>query len=729
MSVFADFCKKICTTTIVAFALMFGTGAAFATNNCTGATYYDAVSDTCIACPAGYDYDTTSGKTSASQCQITCPAGTTLSNEYTQLEYINFNNTYIYTGLQMVTNITRGRGRIYVDARMNPVNNNKEQIIVGGGNFWVGKDNNWCIGYGANNNDVCTSAAPSANRCIYDLNLPNNQYTVYDTVNDDYILSTSVTTGTRGNSGNQITIGGYSSGAPANADVYRVLIYNDGTLLRDFIPTRRNSDGELGMYDLVTNTFYPKASGSGTFTAGNDVGQFGGQCTDAGVGYWSAAQTINFGSVGTPRTACVNAPQNASYTATGTSASCPWACDNGFNEENGACICSGATYYDAVSDTCIACPAGYDYNTTSGKTSASQCQITCPAGTTLSNNDKYTQLEYIQTNGNEYIDTGIQSTGIGLETDVQLQLTDNSHGEQAIIGRSSPGGYEVYFSSSGDKIGTYRNSSERADVRVNYATNTLYRIQSKMTDTGITTDVNGIQQSFSGTLSTNITNTQILLFAHTFNYFLYAKVYYVKIWQNSALVRDFIPMRRNSDGELGMYDLVTNTFYPKTGGSGTFTAGNDVGQFGQCTDAGVGYWSAAQTVNYGSVGTPRTACVNAPQNASYTATGTSASCPWACDSGFTENNGLCEAIPTCSGTMYLGNCHQRCSAISGISELHVSNTTYPTFADKQGISSPVLCVSNGTDTCYIYFEQDTGNEHGLKVLWTDGNVYHAIDPQ
>lgn len=63
----------------VAFALCVGMiagGAARAENNCTGATYYDADTDTCVACPDGYDYNTDSGKTDITQCQIHCDAGT-----------------------------------------------------------------------------------------------------------------------------------------------------------------------------------------------------------------------------------------------------------------------------------------------------------------------------------------------------------------------------------------------------------------------------------------------------------------------------------------------------------------------------------------------------------------------------------------------------------------------------------------------------------------------------
>ncbi len=50
------------------------TGVAMAQNNCVGATYLNH--GVCTACPIGYDYNTTEGKTSVSECQTYCDGGT-----------------------------------------------------------------------------------------------------------------------------------------------------------------------------------------------------------------------------------------------------------------------------------------------------------------------------------------------------------------------------------------------------------------------------------------------------------------------------------------------------------------------------------------------------------------------------------------------------------------------------------------------------------------------------
>ena len=52
--------------------------------------------------------------------------------------------------------------------------------------------------------------------------------------------------------------------------LYSCKFYDDDTLIRNYIPCYRKSDNEIGMYDLVSNTFFTNA-GTGTFTAGAEI--------------------------------------------------------------------------------------------------------------------------------------------------------------------------------------------------------------------------------------------------------------------------------------------------------------------------------------------------------------------------------------------------------------------------------------------------------------------------
>ena len=53
------------------------------------------------------------------------------------------------------------------------------------------------------------------------------------------------------------------------------------------------------------------------------------------------------------------------------------------------------------------------------------------------------------------------------------------------------------------------------------------------------------------------------------------KLYSCKIYNNRALVRDYIPCYRKSDGVIGLYDLVNDTFNTNIG-TGTFKKGGDI---------------------------------------------------------------------------------------------------------------------------------------------------------
>ena len=48
-----------------------------------------------------------------------------------------------------------------------------------------------------------------------------------------------------------------------------------------------------------------------------------------------------------------------------------------------------------------------------------------------------------------------------------------------------------------------------------------------------------------------------------------------RIAENDIMQRDFVPVYRKSDNEIGMLDVVNNVFYTNDG-AGAFTKGNDV---------------------------------------------------------------------------------------------------------------------------------------------------------
>lgn len=55
-----------------------------------------------------------------------------------------------------------------------------------------------------------------------------------------------------------------------SAKLYSCKIYDNDTLVRNFIPCYRKADNEVGLYDIVNNVFYTNA-GTGAFIYGGEV--------------------------------------------------------------------------------------------------------------------------------------------------------------------------------------------------------------------------------------------------------------------------------------------------------------------------------------------------------------------------------------------------------------------------------------------------------------------------
>lgn len=158
----------------------------------------------------------------------------------------------------------------------------------------------------------------------------------------------------------------------------------------------------------------------------------------------------------------------------------------------------------------------------------------------------------------------------------------------------------------------------------------------------------------------------------------------------------------------GKYSTIQNT--PQWVGYSTNSANTYDGDIDSmkgrvCTDVGAGYYSPAGD-------TARYECTNKPANSHFACSGTTNTREWECDNNYTEYN---------------NTCHGACS---GLSTLHAGSYSYPLFADKVNVPSPVIHIKDtNNNICYAYMEADTtGNESGLKVRWNNA-VYHAIDPR
>lgn len=180
----------------------------------------------------------------------------------------------------------------------------------------------------------------------------------------------------------------------------------------------------------------------------------------------------------------------------------------------------------------------------------------------------YTQLEYIESTGTQYIDTLVKPKNT-LKWILDCQ-------------------YNILHSTT-QMNGAYPSTDRRFDVS-DYSSNGNFYINFGASqynfgvgDTNRHTwvlDIKNLEASIDNTTkpitTQTIDNTNSLWIGArnaSTKYYTYEKIYSSKIYDNNVLVRDFIPVIRHLDGAIGLLDLCEMKFY---GNSGTdeFIGGN-----------------------------------------------------------------------------------------------------------------------------------------------------------
>lgn len=192
----------------------------------------------------------------------------------------------------------------------------------------------------------------------------------------------------------------------------------------------------------------------------------------------------------------------------------------------------------------------------------------------------YTELEYIQSSGTQYIDTGFlpnQDTRVVLDIEVTGQTIANAglFGVRDVEGVTAESKYIFWSMSTGTTV--------RSDYFGTAATQNASAATSVL-GARLTIDKNKNSCTFGGTVLTNsaatgaCTKRMYLLCTNssgTANYFTTGKLYTCQIYDNGTQVRDYIPCI-NTAGEIGLYDAKNGVFYGNAG-TGVFTAGPVVG--------------------------------------------------------------------------------------------------------------------------------------------------------
>lgn len=413
---------------------------------------------------------------------ITLPTNATsvqiLPDGYTQLEYIQSNGGahYIDTGFKpnQNTGIIAKFQLLSSTGNQTPIFSRTSRNVASFGVF-LDSNSKWTADYGTLR---YTNSSISAQTLI-SLNFNKN---VVKFNNNSYTFDAQTFQGS-----SNLTIFGMNSGGTvannARMNFYSCEIYDNGTLIRSFIPCK-NSSGTIGLYDIVNSKFYTNVGSGGTFTAGPEVEK-------------STGITINY--LGNNKVVDID------------------------NEQ----------IQELTKDT--------------------EWIFQCVAGEKGKLPSTYRKLEYIQSSGKQYIDTGVIVKDI-TEIKVDFQAVTILSGENQ------------YASAWVD----YSNH-----IQIGISGNTF--IDSGGVTYSQTSSVTARTQAVGVPLGA--VNLHLYLFAQSESTgalrYSSGRIFSCQITTADGLVRNFVPCK-NPDGVIGMYDVVNDEFYQNSG-SDTFIAGTDLG--------------------------------------------------------------------------------------------------------------------------------------------------------
>lgn len=190
------------------------------------------------------------------------------------------------------------------------------------------------------------------------------------------------------------------------------------------------------------------------------------------------------------------------------------------------------------------------------------------------------EIGYIESSGEQYITTDFSLTN-NSKFEIVAEITSIPTAASALFGARTTANSNyigVAVGTTGNIACDFNNSSY-ATYRASITSGVGQRIKCVVDKNARTIyDANEVVLASNDTVcSDTIQTNNVSIFTQTGVSSswakLSAKVYSLKIWENDVLVHSLIPCI-DSDGEVGLYDTVSATFYGNDG-SGTFIAGED----------------------------------------------------------------------------------------------------------------------------------------------------------
>jgi hypothetical protein len=179
---------------------------------------------------------------------------------------------------------------------------------------------------------------------------------------------------------------------------------------------------------------------------------------------------------------------------------------------------------------------------------------------------EYQEVEYLQSSGTQYIDTGVQpnqDTRVVVDAHV-LSVDGISSNGLHIASTIGDGTFYTLYIANGAVVGSRYGKQNPMTLSSNKPTWNKRQVYDK--NKNITT-VSGYK------ITANYEKFQhpygIYLFARNnagvMDFGSVSRIYSCKLYNNGTLIRDYVPCCRKSDGKPGMYDLANDVFYVNAG--------------------------------------------------------------------------------------------------------------------------------------------------------------------
>lgn len=179
----------------------------------------------------------------------------------------------------------------------------------------------------------------------------------------------------------------------------------------------------------------------------------------------------------------------------------------------------------------------------------------------------YERMKYIESNGSSYIDTGIYGSNL---LDIEISISKIGQNGFFLISRASTYGRTYGVVEQQDSL--MRFDYYNRLNHLGYFIDKIITIRKSGLDIYVNNVLKNSLLEYKFTTPSTLLMFGILQGSTVNATQAGGKIYFLKMKENGMLVRDFIPVKRKSDGVIGMYDLVGRKFYTSPNGV-AFTGG------------------------------------------------------------------------------------------------------------------------------------------------------------